>query len=327
MRAATLAFLIVAGVGCSDPEAARQLDLQLEMVNGRIAEAQSDMSGYAEGSVLHSLAFLRLSMHEQTRAMLEQKKAAAWFYPRFSYVVRGQTYQLPPDLGQKLTELEARLRTAREEAASSQAKASGAGGLLGALAAMDVATKELLVSQLEYQITAYRNGFPPYLAAEPTAVSRAASSQGGAESVARALPVPAEPSAEEREREALQSAIGVRLLNKRFMPSNWQASRYEDQVLLEFEYSNLTEKEIRAFTGTVVFKDIFERPFLRVNLTVDDPIPPGRSTKDTDRGLKTNQFADEHQKLIATDLKDLRVDFEVESILFADGSQLGSVSP
>ena len=196
---------------------------------------------------------------------------------------------------------------------------------MGVLAALDVETKMLLVSQLDYQLTAYHSGFPPYIAPEPGASATALKPTPGA--AVEPLVVPAAPSPRDQEREALQAAVGVRLVDKTYVPSDWQARRYEDFVALEFEYANKADKDIRAFTGTVVFKDIFERPFLRLNLTFDQRIAAGHSVRDKDRSLKTNQFSDEQQKLINTELENLRVGFEVESVLFADGTKMGSVAP
>ena len=46
---------------------------------------------------------------------------------------------------------------------------------------------------------------------------------------------------------------------------------------MNFEYENKTEREIRAFTGTVVFADMFDRDIYRVALTVDKTIGPGNN--------------------------------------------------
>ena len=184
----------------------------------------------------------------------------------------------------------------------------------------------LLVSQLDYQLTAYQRGFPPYIAPEPGA-SATTLSQPTPGAAVKPLAVPAAPSPRDQGREALQAAVGVRLVDKTYVPSGAQAGRYEDFVVLEFEYANKAGKDIRAFTGTVVFKDIFERPFLRMNLTVDQPVIAGHSIRDKNKSLKTNQFSYEDNKLINTELENLRVGFKVESVLFADGTKMGSVAP
>ncbi len=325
MRTMRPAYLLGAALllpsGCSDQEQARKLERDIELMEEHIAAATADLANYGSGSVLHALVSLRLSVHQQTLAMLHQKKAAAWYFPQFSYTVDGSTYVPPDDVSSRVDSLAEELAVAELEWEAARAKAEGSAGLVGALAAMEVETKSLLAAQLAYQLAALRNGFPPYVA--PTGQGGTPSAGGSTER--RPLPLSTEPSLKSKEAEAMQAAVGVRLLSKTYVPSDFRATRYEDSLRLEFEYSNYSEKEIRAFTGTVVFSDIFERPFHRVTLTVDDPIPARRSIRDAEKALETNQFSDEHQQLIATDLEDLTVDFEVKSILFADGTRMGTV--
>jgi hypothetical protein len=97
------------------------------------------------------------------RSMLEQKKTATRYFPRFSYSVDGKVYSPPEDLASKLSTLETELVSAKKEAEKAQDKATDSGGLIGALANMDAETKKLAVTQLSYQLIALRNGFPPYI--------------------------------------------------------------------------------------------------------------------------------------------------------------------
>ena len=150
-------------VGCNDPETVNKLEQEIEKVNQNISETTKEVSKYGEGSALHGLVNLRLSVYKQTLSMLEQKKAAAWYFPSFSYAVEGKLYSPPKDLATKLSTLESELVSAKKEAEIAQAKAAGSGGLIGALVSMEAETKELVVSQLNYQLIALRNEFPPYI--------------------------------------------------------------------------------------------------------------------------------------------------------------------
>lgn len=149
--------------GCTNPEEVKKLEQEIEKVNQNISDSITENSKYGEGSALHALITLRLSIYMQTLAMLEQKKAAAWYFPRFSYLVDGKQYYPPDDLGSKISTLENELKTAQKEAELARGKASLAGGVIGLLAVMDAETKALTVSQLSYQLIAFRNGFPPYI--------------------------------------------------------------------------------------------------------------------------------------------------------------------
>ncbi len=164
MRSSWLIIMIsLVLVGCNDPETVKKLEQEIEKVNQNISETTKEISKYGEGSALYGLVNLRLSVYKQTLSMLEQKKAAAWYFPSFSYSVEGKLYSPPEDLASKLSTLESELLAAKKEAEVAQAKAASSGGLIGALVSMEAETKELIVSQLNYQLIALRNGFPPYI--------------------------------------------------------------------------------------------------------------------------------------------------------------------
>jgi hypothetical protein len=323
--------LLIFANGCSNPEEVKKLSSEIEKINSQITEAQKERDKYGEGSALHSMVSLRLTVLEQTRSMLEQKKVAAWYFPRFSYTVDSKSYTAPSNLDEIITKTENEIRKARDEWKISQGKAESAGGLFGAIAAMEAEMKGLRVAQLEYQLSAYRNGYPPlYPQIEPSQLESPVSKvTGNLKKEVRAdssKPIEQKPTKDEIELASMKAAISVKLLNKKYYPSNWEAGRYEDNLNLEFEYKNSSEKEIRAFTGIVTLMDIFDREFLRVNLTVDNKVPAGKTIKDSDKSLKINKFNDGHEKLVSTDMKNLKMKFIPISILFSDGSKLGSAT-
>jgi hypothetical protein len=261
--------------------------------------------------------------------MLEQKRDAAWFYPRLYYTVEGKTYSPPADVEQRIKNLDAELESARDQWKRAQGKAEGSSGLIGALALIEAQGKGLVVAQIEYELAAYRNGFPPLMApVEPSQLPAASNAPGLAPSgvpPSKPLSIPSEASEQEKEREAMLAALSFGLTGKSYLRSDAHANRYQDLLLMDFEYENKSEKDIRAFTGAVVFSDIFDRECFRVGLTVDKSIAAGKKVRENGRTLEMNQFNDAHKRLIATETENLHVRFEPESILFADGSRLGRV--
>ncbi len=329
-QAYVLAICLLASAGCVDEEATARLDSATEAARASIEESLFERESSGEDSVLHALVSLRLAIQQQTLAMLEQKRAAAYYYPRFSYTVNGESYAPPDDVDQIIEGLEGELKKARAEWEQARKEASSAEGVMGGLALMEAETRGLLVGQLEYQLIAYKHGFPPLVVPMDPASS---SSEGAMPltasrgSRAKPLQLPAGSSAREKEMEAMEAAISVRLVDKTYRRSDAVAGTYAGRLRLEFEYGNRSGKDIRAFTGSVVFMDLFDREFLRVSLTVDDPISAGRVLSDNRKQLKISKFKEAHQKLLATKTEDLRTRFEPQSILFADGTRLGSVSP
>jgi hypothetical protein len=158
-----LVTLLVAG--CADPEAARRFDADIESVNERISQAQEERKSYGKGSVVHDLISLRIAIHQQTLAMLEQRRAAGKWRTALTYTVDGKSYAAPADSVARVAALQARVKNAREGRESDLQLMRGSADSVRPLYVMSVATKTVTISQLEYQLAALANGFPPYYVA------------------------------------------------------------------------------------------------------------------------------------------------------------------
>ena len=64
----------------------------------------------------------------------------------------------------------------------------------------------------------------------------------------------------------LRKTILVSVYKKSFSPSDWQNGTYEDYILLGFVFKNQSSKNIRGFTGTVLFNDIFDKEIARTSI-------------------------------------------------------------
>lgn len=155
-----LLALMVAG--CADPEVAQRLDADIESVNERISQAQEERKAYGKGSVVHDLTSLRIAIHQQTLAMLEQRRAALQWRTTLTYTVDGKSYAAPPDAVARMAALQARLKNTREGRESDLQLMRGSADSARPLYVMSIATKTITISQLEYQLAAYAYGFPPY---------------------------------------------------------------------------------------------------------------------------------------------------------------------
>ena len=154
-----LGFVIA---GCADPEAIRRLDADIESVNERITQAQEERKAYGKGSVVHDLISLRIAVHQQTLAMLEQRRAAEQWRMTLTYTVDGKPYAAPTDAMARMAGLQARLKNAREGRESDLQLMRGSADSVRPLYVLSIATKTITISQLEYQLAALANGFPPY---------------------------------------------------------------------------------------------------------------------------------------------------------------------
>jgi len=148
--------------GCADPEAARRLDADIESAKARISQAQEERKAYGRGSVVHDLISLRIAIQQQTLAMLEQRRAAEQWRMTLTYTVDGKSYSVPSDSIARVAGLQARLKNAREGRESDLQLMRGSADSARPLYVTSIATKTVLISQLEYQLAAYVSGFPPY---------------------------------------------------------------------------------------------------------------------------------------------------------------------
>jgi hypothetical protein len=162
-RSAILTLSLTIVCGCTDQEKIKQIEEQIEQVKKDILTARDNTAIYTEGSALWGLSTLRLNIYNQTLAMLEQKKYAEWYYPVFKYTVDGKNYLPPENREEKIKKLESELNSAKHEEEVSKAKVDVAGGLMAAIVALEAETKSLTVAQLNYQLTALRNDFPPFI--------------------------------------------------------------------------------------------------------------------------------------------------------------------
>ena len=122
---------------------------------------------------------------------------------------------------------------------------------------------------------------------------------------------------EEAERiERLSSALTVTVFEKGFSKGDW-----EDYITFKFAFENKTDKPIKAFTGAMVFNDLFDKEIKILDLTYDDEIAGGER-KTWDASTEYNRFIDEDAILKEKGLDDMKIQWIPEKILFEDGTAL-----
>jgi hypothetical protein len=114
----------------------------------------------------------------------------------------------------------------------------------------------------------------------------------------------------------LGGALTVSLFDKGFSEYN-----YQEYISYKFAFENKTDKDIKAFTGRIIFNDLFDKEISSLNLTYDDGIP-ANSTKNWNAQTDFNQFMDKDVALKNKDVEDLKVKWIPEKIIFSDNSTL-----
>ena len=89
----------------------------------------------------------------------------------------------------------------------------------------------------------------------------------------------------------------------------------------EVAYENKGDKDIRAVKGSLLITDLFDQKIKAINLVEDEGIPAGEIVKKS-YTTDYNQFMDEDTRLRSKSIKDLKVVWTAEKIIFGDGTTL-----
>ena len=98
---------------------------------------------------------------------------------------------------------------------------------------------------------------------------------------------------------------------------------YSEFIALPYQIVNNSSKTIRGIEGIMHIKDMFGKTILDVQWDyTDESIPAGESVTITGTGLDYNQFMTEHMKIYSTPYENLVFEYEIQTVLFDDGTTL-----
>lgn len=120
---------------------------------------------------------------------------------------------------------------------------------------------------------------------------------------------------------SMLASLTVGIVSKSFQAANFENGTYQDAITMTFAFKNTSSKDIRAFKGVVVYKTLMGDLITQMNLERDQVISAGHSAT-WDAQTDYNQFMDKDVKLRNTDLKNLKIEWQPQSILFTDGTKL-----
>ena len=109
------------------------------------------------------------------------------------------------------------------------------------------------------------------------------------------------------------SLIKPVLTNKRFQKSDFSKGVYEDAIWFDINWdTSKLKRKTRAIKGILVLGDIFGEPQFRINMTINDPLTPGKNYTQQGIGFDCNQFTESQKWVRFTELKDMTFAFEVK---------------
>lgn len=97
-------------------------------------------------------------------------------------------------------------------------------------------------------------------------------------------------------------------------------------VNLDMAYENKSDRGIQGVKGVLRITDIFGDKIMNITWSYDKGIQAKKRVLETGSGIDINQFMSEHMKLWNTDFDKLKSSFEVETIIFEDGTRMDAPS-
>lgn len=125
----------------------------------------------------------------------------------------------------------------------------------------------------------------------------------------------------------MQHAVSVQPISKRYVASDWEVQRFDDEEYVTFQIHNTGNKTIKGLKGSVKFTNSFGDKVITLNIQEggnggEATIIKPHYIATVEDGWKVNQFEDEWKTFRATALSGMKAQWIPDQILYADGSVL-----
>ena len=140
-----------------------------------------------------------------------------------------------------------------------------------------------------------------------------------------------ENNKKEKEEKLLQETLGklaennvsITVENKRLFKS----SDNNEYVVFDITILNYLPKNIKAFKGYFIFKDLSGNNILKINYMNDEELKATEATgaKKHSITVKVNELINEHKFLRDTKLSDMKCEWYTTAIVFTDGTSIGDI--
>lgn len=120
----------------------------------------------------------------------------------------------------------------------------------------------------------------------------------------------------------LRKIVDVEVYKKRLSKADSRINQYDDYLIFGCVIRNLGGKNINRFIGSLVFNDMSDREITRTAFRYDKLLLPGKAI-DWELKKKYNDFIEGDVKLANTELRDMKVVWMPEKIIYNDSTRVG----
>ncbi|WP_222125229.1 hypothetical protein [Paenibacillus xylanexedens] len=119
----------------------------------------------------------------------------------------------------------------------------------------------------------------------------------------------------------LNDSLRVGLLKKSVIFKDTDKWIFKDVINMTLDIENTSDKKVKGFQGLITFKDMFDNDIKSLNVKYDEAITSGTSTT-YDGSFEVNQFIKDDIEFRDTPLEKITVEFEMDQIIFDDGTTI-----
>ena len=210
----------------------------------------------------------------------------------------------------RATELQKEMRSLEKEVASQKAEsAKYSGGLVKAMLESGIATSRMSIAMLqtEYLKAKYGIHWVPALKKQVEKETQVG---------------PTRTNKTDRGGPLAANFLTPKLTNMRFVPADYKARRYDDALYFDIDWdTSRLDRPTRAVKGVFIFADLFGETQFQLRLTINEPLRPNQKFTQRGLGFEYNKFSSEHHWVRATELLDMTFRFDVQEVIYADGSR------
>lgn len=126
---------------------------------------------------------------------------------------------------------------------------------------------------------------------------------------------------DEYERLDKEKYVKIYVADKSITPKNSSNWIFYNYINFVFEITNNSSNPIQGIEGTLKVNDLFDKEIIEVNCDFTGHIiQPNETYVERSMNFECNDFVDTHMKFFNTDYKDLKFEYKISSIVYADGT-------
>jgi hypothetical protein len=115
--------------------------------------------------------------------------------------------------------------------------------------------------------------------------------------------------------------VTITAISKKFIPRDFEAERFDNDVEVTLRAVNQSGRTIRAFEGGLEVQDLLGNKIIVLQVRNQRPIAPGKSLQFTD-DWHVNQFLNNQVQFAVEKFEDLQFKWTAEKVLFSDGTTM-----